>query len=162
METDLNIVHNLIDINRGIEIMKTQNADIIKHHEGLVLHAYLCPAGVPTIGYGHTGGVSMGDVITEKKADELLKKDLRSAEYAVNKYVNVDLNQNQFDALVSFVFNLGAGNFKSSTLLRKLNFSDYDGAASEFKRWNKAGGRVLAGLTKRRLAEEKLFRGQHD
>lgn len=139
--------------------MKTVNKEIVKEFEGLRLEAYKCPADAWTIGYGHTLGVIPGDVITEKEAEILLAEDLEDAESAVNEYVKVKLNQNQFDALVSFVYNLGAGNFKSSTLLRKLNAGDYLGAANEFKRWNKAGGKVLNGLVRRRAAECNLFIG---
>lgn len=139
--------------------MKTVNKEIIKEFEGLRLEAYKCPADVWTIGYGHTRAVFPGDAITEKEADAFLSEDLEDAEDAVNAYVDVELNQNQFDALVSFVYNLGSGNFKSSTLLRKLNGGDYLGAANEFKRWNKAGGIVLNGLIRRRDAEANLFIG---
>lgn len=139
--------------------MHTQNLSIIKLSEGLRLEAYLCPAGVWTIGYGHTKGVKKGDFITLEEAEMLLREDVKDAENAVNKYVKVGINQNQFDALVSFVFNLGSGNFKTSTLLRKLNTGDYLGAANEFKRWNKAGGKVLNGLVKRREDEANLFIG---
>lgn len=139
--------------------MRTVNYEIIKEFEGLRLEAYKCPADVWTIGYGHTRGVIPGDVITKKEAEAFLSEDVEDAESAVNEYVNVKLNQNQFDALVSFVYNLGAGNFKSSTLLRKLNQGDYLGAANEFERWNKAGGKVLNGLVRRRKAESNLFIG---
>lgn len=139
--------------------MKTVNKDIVKEFEGLRLEAYKCPAGVWTIGYGHTRGVIPGDVITEAEAEALLAEDLEDSEDAVRAFVNVELNQNQFDALVSFVYNLGSGNFNSSTLLRKLNNGDYLGAANEFNRWNKAGGVVLSGLVRRRNAEANLFIG---
>lgn len=138
----------------------TKGLDIIKRFEGLSYTSYRCPAGVWTIGYGHTRGVKEGDEICDVGAEELLKKDVESAERAVNTFVDVDLTQEQFDALVSFVFNLGVGNFKKSTLLRKLNKEDYKGAAKEFPRWNKAGGRELRGLTRRRNAEMKLFNGE--
>lgn len=139
--------------------MKTVNKDIVKEFEGLRLETYKCPAGVWTIGYGHTRGVIPGDVITEAEAEALLAEDLEDSEDAVRAFVNVELNQNQFDALVSFVYNLGSGNFNSSTLLRKLNNGDYLGAANEFNRWNKAGGVVLSGLVRRRNAEANLFIG---
>lgn len=139
--------------------MQTVNYEIIKEFEGLEFDAYLCPAGVWTIGYGHTGGVKKGDAITEEEADILLSRDVQDAERAINSYVKVAINQNQFDALVSFVYNLGSGNFKSSTLLRKLNQCDYLGAANEFERWNKAGGKVLNGLVRRREVEVNLFIG---
>lgn len=139
--------------------MKTspRGISLIKEFEGLSLGAYLCSAGVLTIGYGHTGGVQKGDRITEKKAEELLQDDLKKFENGVLRLVRVSLNQNQFDALVSFAFNLGVGNLGKSTLLRKLNDRDFKGAAAEFVRWNKAGGRELEGLTRRRNAEAELF-----
>lgn len=139
--------------------MITCNVEIIKHYEGLRLKAYKCPAGVWTIGYGHTKTAKQGQVITEDYAVELLRLDLADAERAVNKYVKAPINQNQFDALSSFAFNLGGGNFRSSTLLKKLNARDYLGAANEFKRWNKAGGKVLNGLVRRRESEANLFIG---
>jgi lysozyme len=142
-----------------VDKMQTVNYEIIKQFEGLRLEAYKCPADVWTIGYGHTNKVKQGDVITEGEADILLALDVQEAERAVSSYVDVDINQNQFDALVSFVYNLGAGNFKSSTLLKKLNQGDYLGAANEFHRWNKAGGKVLRGLVRRREAEANLFIG---
>lgn len=131
--------------------------NLIKQFEGCILTAYKCPAGVWTIGYGHTKNVKSGMKITSSKATELLIDDLKTYESYVNKYVKVKLNQNQFDALVSFTFNCGAGALKSSTLLKKLNKGDYTGAANELLRWNKASGKVLAGLTRRRKAEKALF-----
>ena len=124
--------------------------------------AYKCPAGVWTIGYGHTGMVdgkliSGGMTITAAKATELLKKDLASFEAAVNGCVTVPITQNMFDALVSFSFNVGSGALRRSALLRKLNAKDYNGAADEFPLWNKAGGKVLNGLVRRRKAEKELF-----
>lgn len=140
--------------------MKTgkKGLGLIKSFEGLKLTAYLCPANVWTIGYGSTHGVREGDRLgSEAEAEELLARDLGQYEDAVNKYVTVDLTQEQFDALVSFTYNLGAGAFKGSTLLRFVNQKDFVGAADQFLRWNKAGGRVLAGLTRRRVAERELF-----
>lgn len=131
--------------------------ELIKKFEGLRTNAYLCPAGILTIGYGHTSGVSPGDKITGQQADEYLREDVLVAEITVNTNVTVDMSQGQFDALVSFVFNLGAGNFVKSTLLTKLNDGDYAGAADEFPRWVNAGGKPLAGLVKRRAAERSLF-----
>lgn len=144
--------------------MKTNQAglDLIKHYEGLRLKAYPDPAtgGDPwTIGYGSTFGVHPGMVITESQAEEMLKKDLHGAETDVARYVKVDLDENEFSALVSFVFNCGAGNFAKSTLLKKLNASDRIGASAEFAKWNKAAGKPMPGLTKRREAERKLFLG---
>lgn len=132
--------------------------EIIKECEGLQTKAYICPAGILTIGYGHTGkDVTKDLVITETQAEDLLRQDVKNAEKTVRTYVKVQLTQGQFDALVSFVFNLGAGNFKSSTLLKKLNANDIAGAADEFLRWNKSGGKVLPGLTKRRERERACF-----
>ena len=131
--------------------------DLIKQFEGLYLQAYRCPAGVPTIGYGHTAGVAMGQTITQQQADDYLRRDVRQFERAVSRLVRVPLTQGQFDALVSFAFNLGEGALAQSTLLRLLNAGDYAGAAAQFDRWNKAGGRVLPGLVRRRAAERALF-----
>lgn len=132
--------------------------DIIRQSEGLRLKAYLCPAGKLTIGYGHTGpDVKTGMTITEEDANTLLSQDLVAAEKAIGGAVSVTITDNQFSALVSFVFNLGAGNFCGSTLLKKLNANDVFGAADEFLRWNKVNGQVLAGLTRRREAERTLF-----
>jgi len=139
--------------------MKTgiNGINIIKEFEGLRLQAYKCPADRWTIGYGHTAGVSANDVITEAQAISLLCQDVAESERAVNHYVHVPLTQNQFDALVSFVFNLGVGNFRTSTLLKKLNAGDNDGAAQEFGRWIHAGGKALPGLVRRREVERALF-----
>lgn len=139
---------------------KTSQAgtDLIKEFEGLRLTAYKCAAGVWTIGYGHTEGVSGAMIITEETADELLAKDLAKFESGVSELVKVEINQNQFDALVSFAFNCGIGNLAKSTLLKKLNDGRPVGEVqAEFLRWNKAGGKVLPGLTKRRNAEAYLF-----
>jgi lysozyme len=125
--------------------------------EGLRLKAYLDGGGVPTIGYGHTKNVKPTDTCTKEQAEKWLAEDVASAEYDVNKLVRVPLTQNQFDALVDFVFNLGGSNFATSTLLRKLNEKNYTGAAAEFKRWNLDNGKVVPGLTARRLKEETLF-----
>ena len=135
----------------------------IKRHELLRLKAYLCPAGVPTIGWGSTKGVAMGMEITEAQADARLVQDLATAENAIEKNVKVPLSQNQFDALVSFVFNVGAKNFQGSTLLKQLNRGQYEAAAAQFERWchardPKGGGMVrLPGLLKRRLEEKEVF-----
>ncbi|THD56998.1 lysozyme [Enterobacteriaceae bacterium ML5] len=131
--------------------------NLIKHMEGLRLKAYQCSAGVWTVGYGHTAGVRSGDVIDEVQAALFLLEDIVESENAVTCLVKVPLKQNQFDALVSFVFNLGIGNFAASTLLRKLNAGDYTGAAGEFPRWVHAGGNYLPGLARRREAERSLF-----
>lgn len=130
---------------------------LTEEFEGCRLEAYLDVAGVPTIGYGHTKGVGMGDRCTLEQAAKWLREDIAEAEAAVNRLVKVPLTQNQFDALVDFTFNLGAGNLIKSTLLRLLNKGDYKNAAVEFIRWNRAGGFVRAGLTRRRMAEKELF-----
>lgn len=130
---------------------------LIRKFEGLKLTAYQCSAHVWTIGYGSTRGVREGMTITEEEAEDLLWKDVKGAENCVNANVHVPMTQGEFDALVSFVFNLGCGAFGKSTLLRKLNGGDYDGSSAEFGRWNKAAGKELAGLTRRREAEQQRF-----
>lgn len=143
-------------------MMKLSEAgfELIKRFEGCKLTSYHDLVGVLTIGYGHTGrDVHEGQTITQAQADDLLWRDVRAAENCVNAEVKVDLTQSEFDALVSFTFNLGCGRLRSSTLLRKLNDSDFDGAAAEFKRWDRAGGQVVAGLTRRREAEAEMFEG---
>ncbi|UJB32647.1 MULTISPECIES: lysozyme [Chromobacterium] len=131
---------------------------LIQQFEGLRLKAYQDAVGVWTIGYGHTGpDVTPGLVISQAQADALLARDLNRFETGVSRLVSVPLNQNQFDALLSFSYNLGLGSLQNSTLLRLLNQRDYAGAAAQFPRWNKAGGKVLPGLTRRRAAEQALF-----
>ena len=145
--------------------MKTSQAgiDLIKQFEGLYLKAYLCPANVLTVGYGHTGDVQPGECVTEPEAEMLLIGDLEDAEEAVERYVNIDLEQHEFDALVSFTFNCGSGALKSSTLLKLLNAGNRTAAAAQFLRWDKAGGKPLKGLTRRRQAEKEMFLGgSHD
>ncbi len=126
--------------------------------EACRLEAYLDSKGIPTIGWGHTHGVRMGDTCTQAEADAWLMADLQAAVYAVNHYVAIHLRQNEFDAMVDFCFNCGAGNFASSTMLRKLNQCDLVGAAAELERWDMAGGQHVAGLLRRRKAEEAMFR----
>lgn len=145
--------------------MKTtsqRGLDLIENAEGLHLTAYQDDVGVWTIGYGHTRGVRPGMVITAADAQAYLRSDLNVAERAVNTLVTVDITQNQFDALVDFTFNLGAGDLAGSTLLRRLNDGDYDGAANEFGLWIHAGGKVEPGLVKRRNAEKALFMRPQD
>lgn len=135
---------------------------LVKHFEGLYLKAYLCPARVWTIGYGHTGlkhndgTVKKGRTITEAEAEALLTQDLNT-KYGpeVSRLVKVPLQQHEFDALVSFHFNTGA--LAKSTLLRRLNIGDRAGAAEEFLRWTKGGGKELPGLVRRRKSERYLF-----
>jgi lysozyme len=130
---------------------------LIQQFEGCVLFGYKDAVGVPTIGWGHTGGVYLGQRISQAQADDLLKNDLKKYENGVREAVRVPLNQNQFDALVSFAYNCGISALKTSTLCQKLNAKDYKGAAAEFDKWTKAGGQVLNGLVKRRNAEQALF-----
>lgn len=139
--------------------MKVSNngINLVKRFEGLELKAYRDSVGILTIGYGHTHAVKAGDVITGEQADVFLREDLQVAELTINTNVKVKLTQGQFDALVSFVFNLGSGNFVKSTLIRKLNAGDYAGAANEFGKWVNAGGKKLPGLVKRRAAEREVF-----
>jgi lysozyme len=138
--------------------MITQNKQAIKTAEGLRLTAYKDGGGVWTIGYGHTGAdVREGLTIPLSEAERLLTRDLRVAENHVNGAVQVKLTQNQFDALVSFVYNVGGDAFRKSTLLKKLNAGDYLGAADQFPRWNKDNGKVVDGLTNRRREERALF-----
>lgn len=136
----------------------------IKAKEGLRLHAYKCPAGVWTIGYGHTKGVTPGQSITKEKADKFFDEDLYSiAEYPISDilYKNgVKINQDQFDALCSFVYNVGMGNFKQSTLLKKVLVNPNDTSiAGEFAKWNKSHGKELTGLTIRREFEAYWYFG---
>ena len=130
---------------------------LIKEFEGLRLTAYLCPAGVWTIGYGHTKGVKRGMKIDQAQADRLLDIDLIDVARSIRQLVKVNINDNQAQALVSFIFNVGARAFSNSTLLRKLNNKDYAGASSEFDKWVYAKGKKLPGLIRRRKAEKELF-----
>lgn len=133
--------------------------DLIKAAEGLRLTAYRDSVGVLTIGYGSTGGIKPGQTITPEQAEAMLVDDLDEAADAVRKLVTVPLTQGQFDALCSFVFNLGAGRLRDSTLLRLLNQGKYGEAAAQFRFWVMAGGEPLPGLVKRRAAERALFEG---
>ena len=136
---------------------------IIKQFEGFHSKAYLCPAGIPTIGYGSTRDKNRKRIksttaaITKEEGGKLLKRDVQSAESSVKNLIKVKLNENEFSALCSFVYNLGSGNLQSSTLRAKLNRGDYEGAANEFPKWRRAGGKILKGLVLRRATEQKLF-----
>lgn len=141
----------------SVKITSIGSTDLIREFEGLKLNAYTDIVGVWTIGYGHTNTAKPGMVITRKGAEALLRHDLDWVERAINKGVKTPLTQNQYDALASLIYNVGATAFSKSTILRRLNAKDYVGAASEFKRWNKAGGKVVNGLTRRRKAEQELF-----
>ena len=142
--------------------MKTslEGINLIKHFEGCELEAYQCSAGVWTIGYGHTKGVAPGDSVSQEEAEQMLVDELHEYESYVNEYVTVALSQNQFDALVSWVYNLGPANLKASTMLKVLNSGEYEDVPAQMKRWNKAGGKVLEGLIRRREAEACLYQGK--
>jgi lysozyme len=148
-------------------------AHLIQHFEGCLekqsdgrYRAYRCPANVLTIGWGTTNeGSNHFDTTSRWTAEEChaaFLKDMQSFENGVKKLVKVELNQNRFDALTSFAYNCGLGNLKSSTLLKKVNARDWDGAAKEFRKWNKGGGKVLPGLVRRRDSEALLFQGIKD
>lgn len=148
-------------VNTGMKT-NAEGRALITQFEGCKLTAYVCPAGVLTIGVGHTSAagaprVTAGMRITQQEADAILASDLGRFEKAVTGAVRVPLTSNQFAALVSLAFNIGTGAFQSSTLVRLLNAGDTAGAAQQFARWNRAGGRVLRGLTRRREAERALF-----
>ena len=133
---------------------------LIKKFEGIELQAYQDSVGVWTIGYGHTKGVKEGDNISLKQAEEMLEEELVEYEGYIKDMVKVRLDQNQFDALVAWVYNLGPTNLGQSTLLKVLNKAIYEEVPYEIKRWNKAGGQVLNGLVRRREAEALLFQGK--
>lgn len=133
---------------------------LIKKFEGCSLEAYQCAASVWTYGYGSTKNVQEGDTITKEDAEKLLSEEIKEYENYVKDLVEVDLNQNQFDALVSWVFNLGPDNLKKSTLLKVLNNKKYEDVPAQIQRWNKVDGKVLEGLVRRRNAESLLFEGK--
>ena len=145
--------------------MRTGHAgiEIIKKYEGFSADPYLCPAGVPTIGYGSTRNLSGNRITMDDEpvsrdiAEQLVQMELRHVDAAISKLIKVPLTQNQFDALASFAFNLGSGRLQSSTLRAKVNRLDYDGAADEFPKWRKAAGKVLPGLVRRRAEERQLW-----
>jgi lysozyme len=153
-------------------VLTPAGANLIKHFEGCLTkkgehyHAYTCPAGVLTIGWGstHHGGhkIDKSTVWTEEECNTAFLKDMKDFERDVKKYVTVPLEPWQFDALVSFTYNCGAGNLQKSTLLKKVNAKDFEGAAKEFAKWNKGGGKVLPGLTRRRASEALLFQNIPD
>tara|TARA_R100000700_G_scaffold19809_1_gene26560 strand:+ start:81 stop:533 length:453 start_codon:yes stop_codon:yes gene_type:complete len=137
-----------------------EGISLIKNYEGCRLEAYQDSVGIWTIGYGVIKGVKEGDKINQEEADHLLQEELPEYEGYINDMIKVPLEQCQFDALVCWVYNLGPNNLRDSTLLRILNEGDYNGVPEQIKRWNKAGGTVLAGLVKRRAAESDLFQGK--
>lgn len=131
--------------------------DLIKKYEGFSARPYKCPAGALTIGYGRTIDVRPYEITTEEAETIWLDKYVKTIADQILAIVKVELSNNQICALIDFVYNLGIGNFKSSTLLRKINQGDFSAAANEFLKWNKAGGIVLKGLENRRIAERMLF-----
>ena len=137
-----------------------EGISLIKKFEGCRYESYKCAAGVWTIGWGSTKGVSEGMVITHDRAEALLIEDLAVYEEEVNKAVTVDIDQCMFDALVSWTFNLGGANLNASTMLKVLNAKDFENVPEQIKRWNKAGGKVNEGLIRRREAEALLFQGK--
>ena len=152
-----------------MRVLPQAASGLTKLSEGLFLESYQDDAGIWTVGYGHTAGVKPGMVITEQQADDFLAQDLANAQAIVEKYVTVPLNDNQYGALVDFVFNVGKGmpgvksgfvylrNGQPSTLLKLINQGQYSLAAQQFALWNKCDGRVLNGLTARRKAEADLW-----
>jgi lysozyme len=131
--------------------------ELIKEYEGLHLTPYLCPAGVWTVGYGHTRSVRAGMRLTPHEAEELLDDDLGIVERAISRLVIVPLNDNQFAALVSFMFNVGIANFERSTLLALLNRGWYEQVPAQLMRWNRVSGEVMGDLSRRRAAEGRLW-----
>ncbi len=160
-QEDVDAVNAAMGVAPVATVARQINAEglaLIKEFEGLELKAYLCPAKVWTIGYGSTGAhVKPGMVITEAEAERLLRKDLARFEQAVSR-VCPEATDNQFAAMVSLAFNVGEAAFAKSTLAKLHNAKAYKGAADEFPKWNKAGGKVLAGLSRRRARERDLYR----
>jgi len=154
----------MLPVGRAMKLSKRGEA-LIKSFESCRLRAYLDGGGVWTIGFGHTNGVKQGDTCTQEEADALFDAEIVIYEDGVNSLVKAPINQNEFDALVSFAYNVGldidtddvAEGLGDSTLLKKLNKWDYAGAAAEFPKWNKDNGIVVNGLTRRRKAEQALF-----
>lgn len=142
--------------DEGLRLVKSFEGYHSRQKDGSCA-AYLCPARVPTIGWGCTEGVRLGMTWTEGEAEAGLRRELAKFEAGVQRLVTVDLTQNQFDALVSLTYNIGLGAFAKSTVLKRLNRGDYEGAAQAFHAWRKGGGRVLGGLISRRQREAALF-----
>lgn len=154
------VLNTLVVLNAVAKTTTQEGIDLIKKYEGFSSEVYLCPALKATIGYGHL--VKEGESfkkISKAEGERILKEDVRFAEEAVSRLVKVDLTQGQFNALVSFVYNLGEGNFATSTLLKELNRGNYNKASKELERWVYVGKKRLKGLERRRNAEIKLFAG---
>tara|TARA_Y100000114_G_C11731736_1_gene313995 strand:+ start:340 stop:798 length:459 start_codon:yes stop_codon:yes gene_type:complete len=139
--------------------ISAEGKSLIKKFEGCMLDAYKCPAGKWTIGYGHVKNVKEGDTWSQDHAEYMLDCELEEYEGYINDMVDIQLNQNQFDALVCWIYNLGPTNFRTSTLRKKLQYETIDECPREIRRWNKANGKVLDGLVRRREAEALLFQG---
>lgn len=144
--------------------ISSKGLELIKEFEGFSSAAYLCPAKIPTIGYGNTfwedgRKVKLGEQISKTNALELLEL-IANKDFAdkIFPLIKVKVSQNKFDAMVSLAYNIGVGNFSKSTLLKKVNSGDFDGASNEFLKWNKSGGKELLGLTKRRQREYEMFK----
>jgi len=144
---------------RDVKLLEAgvESRELIKQYEGYSSEAYRCPAGKWTIGYGHTRGVKRGMTISRQEAEELLTKEIEESARYIKNMVTAPLNQQEFDALVSLVYNIGPTQFRSSTLLRELNNENYEEAARQFERWVKSKGVTLRGLQNRRAAEAALF-----
>ena len=146
-----------------MRLINERGIEMVKSFEGLALRPYVCAGGVNSVGYGATRSSTGGPIdldmepISETEAEALLIRDLESSEGWVSRLIKTALTENQYSALVSFTFNVGAGALQRSTLRMKLNRSEYQGAADEFPKWRIAGGRILAGLVRRRAAERALF-----
>jgi len=157
----LSIIEKLLQKKRNKDMKISQEGlSLIKKFEGCELEAYKCAAGVWTIGYGSTKGVKEGDTLTKEETDNLLLHEMDEYEGYVLEAVEMPLSQHQFDAIVSWTFNLGPSNLKASTMLKVLNKGNYEDVPAQIKRWNKAGGKVLEGLIRRREAEALLFEGK--
>ena len=146
-----------------MRLINERGIEMVKSFEGLALRPYVCAGGVNSVGYGATVGSTGGPIdldmepINETEAEALLVRDLESSEGWVSRLIKTALTENQYSALTSFTFNVGAGALQRSTLRMKLNREEYQGAADEFPKWRIAGGRILAGLVRRRAAERALF-----
>lgn len=158
--SDDSVPPEVIGSRAALRRINAEGLKLIKHFEGLYLEAYLDPIGKPTIGWGHTETAQIGMKITRNQAEELLKKDLAKFEAAVADAVKINVDDNQFSALVSFSYNVGARALFESTLLKFLNQGKIQETANEFLRWDKAGKQVLLGLSRRRKAERALFLSQ--
>lgn len=153
----MNWYERTVKISKESDIPSDACLLLIADFEGFKSEAYRDPVGIVTIGFGFTKGVQMGDVMSYEDALERLRSEAEGHWDGIKDSITKPLTQSMCDALTSFTYNVGVGAFNSSTLLRRLNRSDYKGAADELLRWDKAGGRVLRGLTRRRKAERELF-----